>query len=456
MSHVEQLCILGPSGSLGYGVNADSLERALADGLDVIGADAGSTDMGAYYLGSGKPYHSRQTMKRDLSLLLHAAADNDIPLLVGTSGGAGGDVHLEWTREIVREVCREEGLHFPVAAIRAEQDKQFVKQRFSEGRAQPMVGVPERTADDVDRCEHVVAQMGVEPYIEALEQGARVILAGRACDAAIFAAEPVRQGFDAGLALHLGKILECGAMSAIPPTGRDCMRGILRRDSFEVVPPNPERRVTPESLAAHSVYEVEHPYLHGLPTGVLDLHDVQFRAVNGRSTEVTGTKFLERPHPTLRVEGAELRGYRSAVLGGIRDPQLIGRIDDFIATCNAQTRELIDAGVDYEVDWTVYGRNGVMGALEPSHDVVAHELGVLVQVLAETQEAAHDVASLLEARMIGYSYPGTKTRTANVAFPMCPVVLDTGPVFRFTILHTIELDSTDELVSLFPIDYEEI
>src|SRR2546425_3038059 len=68
----EPIRVLSPGGSLGYGVNSDSLQRGVAMGLSVIGADSGSTDMGAYYLGSGRPYHSRETMKRDISLILEA------------------------------------------------------------------------------------------------------------------------------------------------------------------------------------------------------------------------------------------------------------------------------------------------------------------------------------------------------------------------------------------------
>ena len=39
--------VLSPGGSLGYGVNADSLRLAVDEGVDVLGADSGSTDMGA-------------------------------------------------------------------------------------------------------------------------------------------------------------------------------------------------------------------------------------------------------------------------------------------------------------------------------------------------------------------------------------------------------------------------
>ena len=54
--------------------------------------------------------------------------------------------------------------------------------------------------------------------------------------------------------------------------------------------------------------------------------------------------------------------------------------------------------------------------------------------------------------MIGFTYPGAKTRTANVAFPFSPLVNDTGPVYRFSVLHVVELADRSELKSLFPIE----
>ena len=41
-----------------------------------------------------------------------------------------------------------------------------------------------------------------------LEDGAEIILAGRAYDPTVLAL-PVMKGFDTALALHMGKILEC-------------------------------------------------------------------------------------------------------------------------------------------------------------------------------------------------------------------------------------------------------
>jgi len=440
--------VVSPGGSLGYGVNAESLQRAVDMGLSVIGADSGSTDMGPYYLGSGRPYHSRATMKRDISLILEAGLAHRIPVLIGNAGGAGGDPHLQWAREIIEEIAGEKGLRFKLALVHSEQGKDYLRERVRAGKVTPMPGVPELTVERVDACERIVGQMGVEPFIEAMAAGADVVLAGRSCDSAIFAAYPVSRGLPVGPSLHMGKILECGAMSAVPPTGRDCIVAVVKPDGFEIVAPNPAREVTPFSVAAHMVYEVEHPYLQGEPEGVIDFSDVVFRPTGNRSTQITGTRFHAHAMPTIRFEGAERVGFRSVVLGGIRDPFLLQRLDEFTAACTEQTLSL--AGVEgVSLDWVVYGRDGVMGEMEPLRNEVGHEVGILGQVLAPTQEVAHDVAALLEARMIGYTYPGAKTRTANVAFPFSPLVNDTGPVYRFSVLHVAELAHPGELTSLF-------
>jgi hypothetical protein len=393
-------------------------------------------------------------MKRDMTLLLEASLANKIPLLIGSAGLAGAAPHVEWADEILMEIAKEKDLHFNLAVIRADQDKEYLAERVRANAVTPMAGVPPLNEEMVASCEHLVAQMGVEPFIEALDRGAQVVLAGRACDSAIFAAYPVRQGFDPGLALHMGKILECGALAAIPPTGRDCLIGRLSRDRFQILAPNPIRKVTPLSAAAHMVYEVENPYLQGEPSGLLDFSNVLFEQ-EGETTIVRGTKFTPHENPTLRFEGAALVGYRSFVLGGIRDPFLIAQIDEYARGCEEQTRRLLP-GCDFRIDWIFYGRDGVMGKWEPRPLDLPHEIGVLAQVMADNQELAHDVAALLEARMIGFAYSGAKTRTAHVAFPFSPIVNDTGAVYRFNVLHIATLRNPKELVSLFPIEMRKV
>ena len=92
--------------------------------------------------------------------------------------------------------------------------------------------------------------MGAEPFIRALEQGADVVLAGRASDTAIFASVPLMRGFPAGLAWHAAKILECGAAAVVNRKSPDCMFVWLRHDHFLVAAPDPDLERT-ESERRH-------------------------------------------------------------------------------------------------------------------------------------------------------------------------------------------------------------
>ena len=58
---------------------------------------------------------------------------------------------------------------------------------------------------------------------------------------------------------------------------------------------------------------------------------------------------------------------------GVRDPYTIANIDAVIGWARRQARERFgDSG--YSLHYTVYGRDGVMGALEPLRDQPGHEL----------------------------------------------------------------------------------
>ena len=75
--------------------------------------------------------------------------------------------------------------------------------------------------------------------------GADVILGGRSYDPSLFAALAIKNGFDKALALHMGKILECAAIAALPGSRSDSMFGYLQQDGFILEPLSPLRKCTP-------------------------------------------------------------------------------------------------------------------------------------------------------------------------------------------------------------------
>src|SRR6202023_568443 len=100
-------------------------------------------------------------------------------------------------------------------------------------------------------------------------------------------------------------------------------------------------------------------------------------AVEGVRVRGSGSALIPSEAYSVKLEGAELVGYQSIIVGGIRDAFLIKRLDTWLAG----VRERIEAGVakifgdrlsksQYHLELHVYGRDGVMGKLEPDCESV--------------------------------------------------------------------------------------
>ena len=124
----QEIRVVSASGVCGSGFREESLEEAMGRKPHFIGCDGGSTDPGPYPLGAGVTSFPRVSIKRDLKLMLRAARQSGIPLLLGTAGTSGGEPHLAIVTDIIKEIAAEEGLKFPMAVIHAEQNKDYLKQ----------------------------------------------------------------------------------------------------------------------------------------------------------------------------------------------------------------------------------------------------------------------------------------------------------------------------------------
>jgi hypothetical protein len=299
--------------------------------------------------------------------------------------------------------------------------------------------------------------MGEEPYLRALDNGAEVVLAGRSSDCAIFSGIPVRAGIPPGIAWHAAKILECGAASVEQRTSPDCIMATCRADHFDVEPLDPALRCTPQSIASHSLYENADPYHLVESNGTMDLTDSEYAALDNRRVRVTGSKFIPAETYTVKLEGSEQVGYQSIVVGGIRDPFIIRQIDDWLerlhARIHARVAEVYGDTLsrdDYVFNVRVYGKNGVMGALEPVTEIKGHELCLLFEVTAPTQEIASAIAAVTRHQALHLPIPEWSGLITGVACPYNPAYLERGAVYRFCVNHVVEPDDPYEM---FPIDY---
>ena len=305
-----ELRIYAPTAILGYGYKDESFERAMEKDPHLIACDGGSTDPGPNYLGMGKAFVGRDAAKRDLKNMLIAGHDRKVPVIIGTSGGAGGDPHLQWTREIVEEIARENDLHFKMALIHSEQGKEYVAEKLEQGKVKPLWPMDSLTPEILDKCTSIVGMAGVEPYIEALNQGAQVILAGRSDDAAIFAALPIKEEFDPALGWVAGKLLECAAACTVPRSkyGSEGLMVSIREDHVLVEAPHPGLQCTPLSIGTFFLHENETPLYHTEPSGILDLSQLHFEAVDDRTVKITGARFAPADQYTVRLGGGRVLG----------------------------------------------------------------------------------------------------------------------------------------------------
>ncbi len=455
---MQEMRVLSPTGVLGSGFVEASFEAALAQKPHFIGCDAGSTDPGPAYLGSGRTAFPKEAIRRDLRLMLIGARRLKIPLLIGSAGTGGNDVQLEGMHQIVREIAAAEGLSFKLALIHSEQTKDYLKKRMREGRVKPLSPAPHFDEATIERSEHIVGMMGAEPFIRALQAGAEVVIAGRASDTAIFAAMPVMHGFPESIAWHAGKILECGAASVVQRKTPDCMFAWLRQDHFVVEAPDPGLTCTPQSIASHSLYENADPFRLVECSGTLDLTDSRYEALTPRSVKVSGSRFIPARRYTVKLEGAEKAGYQSILIGSIRDPFIIRQIDDWTTRLEEKIHSRVRMVYgdrlkpgDYLLFIRIYGKNGTMGALEPVKEIRSHELCLSFEVTAPTQEIASTIASITRHQALHLPIPEWSGLITALACPYNH--LDRGAVYRFNVNHVVE---PDEPCEMFPMELYEV
>ena len=439
--------VIVSNGMLGYGFREQSLRDAVDAGVDLIAVDAGSSDPGPFYLGSGQAFVGDAMTKRDLRLLVQAGHDSGAPVVIGSAGGAGGDAHVDGLLRLLDEVVDELGLSPKIAILRTEMDKQTLRDAILKQRVQTFETNQPLTVEDVDQAQRIVAQIGCESYFPALRESPDIVVAGRAWDVANVAALPLLKGYPRGLALHLGKILECGSLAAVPTGGGDLILGRLRDDHFIVEPTHPDKACTIASVSAHTFYEKSDPVMLAGPGGTVDLRNTVFEQIDPRRVKVSGSAYHAADRYTVKLEGARLAGYRSITIG---DPRFIARIDELQAAVidNIRTTQagVIDPS-DYSIKFHRYGLDGVMGAWEPNK-TPAHELGILIDVVGATAKIADAVCGLARSTILHITYPGRQATAGNIAFPFSPAEIPAGPVYEFSIYHLLEIDDAENFARM--------
>jgi hypothetical protein len=427
---------------LGGGFTAESVKRGIAMGATAIAIDAGSTDSGPYYLGAGVAKTSDSAVARDLRILLAAARENRIPLVVGSCGTAGTDAGVDLVAAIAERIAAEDRLSFRMARIYSELRPETVVAAIDQGRVRPLPPSGELSPGTAASCAHVVALMGHAPIAGALEAGAEVVLAGRATDTSMVAALALTHGLPEGPAWHAAKTVECGGQCTTNPTAGG-VHVRIDGTGFTVTPLSPDAACTPTSVAAHMLYENADPFRLLEPTGTLDTSVATYTAIDERTVRVEGSRFELSPHPTAKLEGARLAGYETISIVGIRDPHILAGLDTWLRYLRSVLEERVRATLDldpqhYDLALQCYGANAVLGPLENAAGP-AREIGLLFKVRAPSQETATAIAMTANPLLLHLPLPGMD-HLPSFAFATSPAEIERGPSYEFVLNHVLDLN----------------
>jgi hypothetical protein len=436
---------------LGAGFTPESVQRGIELGADVIALDAGSTDSGPYYLGAATAKTAEQAVRHDLRILLVAAQQAGIPLIVGTCGTSGTDAGVDWVAGIVARIVEEEALAPTVARIYSEQSPDVILDRLASGRVHALEPAGPLDEATVRRCEHVVGLLGHHPIVRALEQGADVVLAGRATDTAVLAAFPLMRGCPPGPAWHAAKTAECGGQCTAHPRGGGVIFEV-DATGFTIEPLSLSNSCTPTSVAAHMLYENADPYRMREPAGVLDTSEATYVPLDDRRVRVEGSRFEDVSPLTMKLEGSAIAGYQSMALVGVRDPDVLAELDEWVADLqafldNGAVRVLGLAPGTFSIELRCYGANAILGDLEPPHDTPPREVGVLMIATAADQESATAITKYANPYLLHMPRPWMRD-LPSFAFAGSPAETPRGPVYEFVLQHVVELDDALDLARI--------
>ncbi len=421
---------------------------------DYYCCDSGSDDIGPVPLGMDKCASHPAHQMHDLELMLLAARQQGVPMIIGSAGDTGTNSRVDMYIGFIREIAKKHNMKkFKLAYFYSEVDKEFLRLKLAAGET--IAGLDSRqslTLDELEATDRIVAVAGVHPFIKALEMGADVIIGGRSSDVAVFAAPAIREGFPENIAYYCGKVLECASFCAEPYGAKETVIGTITKDDVKVTAMAPFQRCTIASVAGHAMYERTNPYYEYVAGGKMDMRECVYEQYDERTCRITGAKFI----PTegrirVKLEGSARVGFRYMGMAGIRDPYTIGHIDEVVEWARSQVRERHPEG-GYDLSYRIFGKNGVMGDLEPVKETKSHELLVVVEGVSKDKALAEE-ATLIGTRQIFYArLPEVKGTAGSAAFILDEVV-PVSDAYRWTLNHTVEVDDPMEL---FPVGMIEI
>jgi hypothetical protein len=445
---MNSLKIICPNGHLGFApLKTESFQRGVAARPDYIAADSGSDDVGPVPLGSNTSTSPEQWQRHDLEQMLLASRHLKVPMLIGSAGDTGANGRVDRYVAMIQEIAAQHRLpKFRLGYFYSEVSHELLRSKLRSGETiSGLDGFSDLTEAELDATDRIVAMAGVHPYLKLLSEGVDVVIGGRSSDSVIFAAPALHHGYPEALSYYLGKVLECASFCAEPYGGKETVLGEISQEDVKVTAMHPDQRCTVASVSGHAMYERTNPFHEFVAGGQLDMTHCRYEQFTPKTTRITGPTFHPSEDFRVKLEGAGKLGERFVGIAGVRDPYTIAHIDQVIEWARTQVRERFgDSG--YELHYNIFGRDGIMGEMEPLRNHPAHELCIVVQGVAPTAAMAEEL-TITGTRQLFYArLPDVKGTAGGVSFVL-DEVMQASPAYRWTLNHTV---SVSDGLTLFP------
>jgi hypothetical protein len=324
--------------------------------------------------------------------------------------------------------------------------KDYLKAKLRDGRTLAgLGGFPDLAAAEIDAASRIVAVAGVHPFLELLRRGADVIIAGRCGDVSFTAGPCIHHGFPEPLAYHMGKMIECASLVAEPFMGKETIVGTISDEDIRITPYHPQQRCTIASVAGHSMYERETPYFEQTLGGTLDMRECRYEQHDARTVRITGAQWQPASELRVKIEGAKKVGERYMGFVGLRDPHVVRNVDAAIEWCRSAVAKRFGAE-RYELFFHVFGRDGVLKELEPVRESQAHELGIVVEGLADSDALAEKITDFAVRMFFLARIPGVKGTAGTAA--TTKRTMKSSPGYVWNVNHTVPIDDPMELFEI--------
>lgn len=430
-------------------------ENAFNMGVDAIVGQGNGTDWGPYWHGDPNcEMDNRVQCKSNTRFYVNQALKHKIPFVFSTGTPSGHNRHLNEALDDIDDIAREDGINFKAAVVRGEINKEYIIEKLEKGeKMRRVVDSPKLkkflTVKDVEEATYIVAQMGAEPIQKALKMDVDGVFLGRALDVGLHMAPLLNAGFDKGIACHMAKTIECAGICLEGRSTFNSVYATIMKDGFKVTSPDSEGKgATIKSVAGHALYERRDPFKEENPGFYLDLSEARHEQIDARTVKVTGGKCVDVSPYTLKIEGARFVGYRSASIFGIRDSKVLDQLDWILEDVKKKAYAYSYAkdlrpDIDYTLRFRVYGRDAVLGSMEPT-PVVGHEVGVVMEIIGPSQDFCDQFIQYAYGLIAYGSFPGKRTTSGNIETPYSPHFFKLPGEYRFNVWHLMELEDPCE------------